>query len=250
VLGVEATPIFVLTRRSWDLLKMLLERISVAFMPGLAHLHGEKDSEKYKRICQRLLRVVSYATAIGVGAAVCFNKSFMSLWVGSHLYAGTAFDFAMAGAMFMIIFTTLTHYVLYASGNIKGVSIAGVLSYVARVIFFVLLIWWLKFLGSPVSYLLGFCIASIIYYGPRWISHVRLVKRDLYIELLRFLKIMLLTIALAISIRQFIIIESWLYFIIYGAFYVLTSAILFYICDRHFKIEVATLLSKLRVFSR
>ena len=52
-LGAEKAPVYMLTKRAWDMVNLLINRLGVAFMPGLAHLHGEGDINKNYRAVVR-----------------------------------------------------------------------------------------------------------------------------------------------------------------------------------------------------
>ena len=245
-LGPNVTIIYVLTRRSWDVLKMILERISVAFMPGLAHLYGEGDATKFRNISQRLMRVTVYCLVIGTGTCVALNKTFVNLWVGAEFYAGAAFDFLMTGALATIIFVVVVHHVLYAGGNIKSLSAIGVLLSSVRAAILVGLVWLMGYLGSPASLLAGFGIASALYYGPQWVKKLRLSAVEFRCELFSFARAFLAAMGLAFLIRTYVVRESWVWFIVCGLAYILVTGGALLVMDEKIRAEAGRFFAKAR----
>lgn len=245
LMGVETTPIFVLTRRAWDILTLLLERVSIAFMPGLAHLYGEGDRGKFALVARRLLRVVVYAMLAGVGLCMALNKTFVTLWVGPELYAGRMFDLAMAAAVASIVFVHTINRVLFAAEIIKGPSIAGAIQNVARAGLLILMVWLLGLPGAGLSFAIVFIAGGALYFVRRWTELLRLQNSEFHDDLLRFSKVAVISVLLSYIFGVFVVRNSWAWFVGSGAVFVLAAGTLFYMLDTHFRAEVAPFLAKL-----
>ncbi len=244
VMGPEVTPIFVLSRRAWELLRMLLHRIDVAFMPGLAHLYGEGDRVKFTTISQRMLRVIGYVLILGVGLYVGLNQTFVSLWVGTKLYAGMTFDLLMSISLGAIIFVLAVTKVLFARGVIKGPAIASLIMYSLRAGLLIPLVWLFGYLGSPISLIIGFGAATTIYFASQWLKKLNLTAKDFYTDLLRFASGLTVAVVLAILMRQYVVRENLLWFIGCGVVYSAVCITLLSILDSNFRQEFYWLIAK------
>jgi O-antigen/teichoic acid export membrane protein len=244
-MGVEVVPVFVLTKRAWDILAMLLERISVAFMPGLAHLHGEEDEDKFTWVSRRLLRIVMYASLAGAGVCLAFNKTFVNLWLGPKLYAGQVFNVLIGLGILTRVFVFTINRVLFAAGIIKGPSIAMVIQNSARAALLIPLIWILGLPGAALSLVVTFVTAGAFYFGKEWVKLLRLRGYDFCVDLLGFAKIGAVILILSYIFAEFVTRDSWLWFINFSLCLVLIEGVVFYIFDKYFRAEVRGVLLKI-----
>jgi O-antigen/teichoic acid export membrane protein len=249
LMGVELTPVYSLSMRGWDMLNMLLTRVGIAFMPGLAHLYGEGQAAKLRVISRRLLQTVGWTTALGVGACLCFNSSFVSLWVGRKFYAGNLFNSVMTVSLTVSIFTFTINQVLFAANNIKGPSLASMIQYVARAGLLVLLVWLIGYVGGPLSRAIAFVCVGGVYFIRQWMKTLQISKTELYADFGKFIR-NLVTVMVVSVIFYFVPADkSWTIFamsvLLYGA---MTCGVLLVI-DREFRLQaggaIRTIFSKL-----
>lgn len=235
ILGAEVTPVYVLTRRSWDLLKLFLERIGTAFLPSLSHLSGEGKRDRFGQIGLKLFHYVMYALFLGMPLYIGFNRSFVSLWVGEDLYAGTAFDILIMVSLVFWIFTSMAHHVLFADGKIKEVALIGFFLYPARAGVMVLLILLMGITGSPVSMVLCFSIAALFFYGPYWLKIIDRRLSEIGPTLARFGFYCLLSIVAGILIQQYAVMGSWLLFAFYGVCTAAVTGLVLLIAEKNLR---------------
>lgn len=244
-MGVKIVPVFVLTKRAWDILALLLERIGVAFMPGLAHLHGEGDEDKFTLVSQRLLRIVIYASIGGAGVCLAFNKMFVALWVGPNLYAGQVFNVLIGLGVLTRVFVFTINRVLFSAGIIKGPSIAMVVQNSARAALLIPLIWILGLSGAALSLVVTFATTGAFYFGKQWVKLFHLRGYDFCIVLLGFVKIGVALLILGYIFAEFVAGDSWLWFINFSLCLVIIEGAVFYIFDKYFRDEVKLVLLKI-----
>ncbi len=239
ILGVEATPVFVLTKRAWDLVYFFLNRIGVAFMPGLAHLHGEGDFNKLKSISQRLLRIVLYTTAICVGLCIMFNKSFVTIWLyPKSLYAGRTFDILMAVNILTTTFAITVSKILFAIGDIKGPAAVEILQNVLRAILLVLMVWLWGITGAAVSLAVSSGVIAIFYFVRKWIKTFKIPTTEFGDSLLNFTKSLFVSIALSYVFSVFALRNNWVWFIASASFTLLCTIGLVSVLDKEFRAEI------------
>jgi O-antigen/teichoic acid export membrane protein len=242
ILGVEATPVFVLTRRSWDLLQTFLTRVGVAFMPALAHLHGEGSREKFAVISQRLLNTCIYATIIGAGTCVVLNSSFVQLWVGQSLYAGKFFDVVMGAGMLATIYNWSVNSVIYARGIIIGPAVVGIVQSIARAIVLIAAVWFWHIIGTALSVaIVGIAVA------PYFLTQLNRVLVSCPTKLqnityIRFIATAVVVISLSAFLSSYIVLNSWIQFVFIGMIYFLLLTMFVCIIDKQFRSELTILL--------
>jgi len=167
ILGNSWTPVIVLTRRAWDIVALVSERIGVAFMPGLAHLHGDPDSEKFRAVSMRLLALVGIMLAVGCGACAALNESFMRIWLAPReLFAGSAVNVLFGAAIVPIVFLSTLREVLFAAGRVREMAISVLVQGALQAVLVLILIQALGLVGVPLGLLLSaVCVA--VWFFPR-----------------------------------------------------------------------------------
>lgn len=170
LLGVEAAAVAVFTKRTWDLLVLFLQRISVAFMPGMAHLHGEGQPNAFKHIANRMITSVGSLTMIGVSCCLVLNHQFIELWVGPEMYAGSLYDIGMAVSVMLMVFVLSVKQILFAANIIKAPSIAALGIAVLRAITLFACVSYFGYIGVPLSLIVSYSVGLIAYFAPAWFS--------------------------------------------------------------------------------
>jgi O-antigen/teichoic acid export membrane protein len=164
LLGNRYATVTELTKRAWDVLSIVLCRLSFSFQPGLAHVHGGGDSQKFRAVMDQVLTVVGVSLGIGAGVAWALNEPFMALWVGADKFAGTWYNDLWGVAAGCNVLAFSLGQVLIAAANIRGSAIAQSVANLSRAVILVLLLLpgklgWLPasvvVLAVPVSTLLA-----------------------------------------------------------------------------------------------
>lgn len=248
MLGVEFTPIYVLTRRAWDMLQTFLTRIGVAFMPALAHLHGEDDQEKFASISQRLLRVCIYAAILGASTCLAMNSMFMSVWLWpKKLYAGHIFDIMMAAAVIITIYYWTVSSILYARGIIKQPAMVGIGQNIFRVIALILLVWLWKINGTVASMLLG-GIMVVPYFAFQLHTTEKVALPALRSEYRHYILSATVLLVLGGIVSYTLSLHTWVWFVITAVAYILTVTAGLFVIDGQFRKEIRLVINK--VFGR
>jgi O-antigen/teichoic acid export membrane protein len=162
-LGPAVVPVIVFTKRLWDFAMMLTERLSVAFVPGLAHLLGDGKKERTSKIALEVLKVTAWMLAFGSALIISLNKSFIGIWVGKEFFAGNGFNILMSLAIIFFVFTSASNQLLYAAGIIKGPAIAGALQNLIRIVLLLILLRTVGGYGIPISILTTSALVIFFY---------------------------------------------------------------------------------------
>jgi O-antigen/teichoic acid export membrane protein len=174
LLGKEIVPVVSFTRKLWDLALMFSQRISVAFMPGLAHLWGEGQRRRVGEVAVKMLHVTLWVFGIAAAVILAFNRSFLELWVGIGFFAGHRFNALMALGTFFYVYTYATGQVLYAANDIKSPAVAGVLQSLFRIL---IIVCFLKIVGIDAiaaATLVSSLAMALIYFRKRFSQYLEI----------------------------------------------------------------------------
>ena len=246
VLGVETTPIFVLTKRVWDLLRMLMARVGVAFMPSLAHLHGEGDLSKFNRISARLLKTTNYLVIIGAALCLSLNHSFVNLWVGRDIYAGIGFDLIISTAILSTMFIWTINQILYAAGCIKGPAVVGVFQNLVRLALLLGLIYIWGLWGVIASITFSCIGVSLPYFLKKWSQILQSPYVELSREVMSFSVKAVILLFLAFVANRWLVVSTWTGFVTVTLGLAVVFGLLMLALDGQLRADVYSLASLIR----
>jgi len=238
-LGTEVVPIVAFSKRLWDLALLFGQRISVAFMPGLAHLWGEGDRKKASSLASKMLRVTMWLVGIETAMILGFNRSFLGLWVGSQFFAGHLFNLLFALSMCTYVYIYAIGQILYAADDIKGPAMAGVIQSLLRTVIVLVLLNFAGIIALPVSTLISSVLVLVVYFRKRFSEH--LAQKVLENEKLVLLSI-IAAITLGLSAAYTLYLTSWLSLLIGVAAGLIIFSILIMILDQAFRRFVSNIL--------
>jgi O-antigen/teichoic acid export membrane protein len=218
--------IFTLTKKASEMLALLVRNFIGAFLPGLAHLHGEGDKEKFKKITIVLFKMTSLSGICLIGGYLFLNKQFVRLWVGSEFFGGMILTALLCVSALFIIFSTFFYNVIFAKGEMSTAAKANIAEAFIRIPLCIVLVmlWGIK--GAALAAVLAVIPTSLLIQAKKCLVLLNLSKKDF----LNYLKIMVFQILLAL-ITGIILKSIWKpeginEFLFWGAFY-MTIVIIF-----------------------
>lgn len=175
----EAVTMLSMTRKAAEVNIMIVERPSAAFMPAVSHLMGTEDLARARGVLHRLMLSVLWLAGLVAGGMAAFNDDFVRLWVGSHLFAGTAVTIAICGAFALRVVSNSLSNIGFAMGDISRNSLVAFLqSLVFAAIVFGLTRRW-GIIGVPLASALSLLLISIGYYSRVFVSRLGYGKTDI-----------------------------------------------------------------------
>jgi O-antigen/teichoic acid export membrane protein len=178
-LGADMVPVLVLSRKAFDICSIIISRPAMAITPALSHLVGEGNIVKARHVLIRLVRMMTWLLVLVAGGLLSLNSEFVSLWVGSHLYAGSDINMLLCLGLVLAIVTTSLSNLCVALGNIKGSSMATL---VQSVIVIALLVVGAKFgglIGVVVAPLIAMLLVGVWYFPWLFARLLDLTREDL-----------------------------------------------------------------------
>ena len=240
-LGAEVVPIMAFTKKLWGIALMFGQRISVAFMPGLAHLWGQGNRQKVSEIAIKMLNVTMWLFGIEIAAILGFNRSFLGLWVGNQFFAGHAFNILMALSFALYVYVYAIGQILYASDDIKSPALAGAMQSLLRTILVLVLLAYVGILALPISTLVSSALMLGIYFRKRF-------RRQMSLKVYpnEFSAVLSLIVGMTLGLCGAYIIEThtWLSLIIGVIVSVFATGLVLFVADKAFKAFVSSVITK------
>jgi O-antigen/teichoic acid export membrane protein len=139
VLSTREVADFNLTKKAVDIVSMMCARIPASFIPALAHLIGENDTQRTLRVCTRVLKLNIVIAAVATGGALVLNDLFMGAWVGGLFFAGWTVSVVLAVAGFFALVEGTMAALLTAHGEMRTLGIAAIAEMIVRLGFSIIL---------------------------------------------------------------------------------------------------------------
>lgn len=240
-LGPEIAPVFVLTRKAPDLSRMFMERPAVAFMPAISHLIGSGEMKRAKKILLRLMRIIVWLLGVTTAGFLVFNKTFVSLWVGSDLFAGNTVNLLIALALLFTVITNALSSLCFSLGNIKGNSIATLVQGLVSVPLMIIGAKYWGMLGVAIAPLLAMLTVSAWYYPLTFTRQLKLGRMDV-LAFTREFGNAFLAATITVGILFWITPKTWLVFVSSVVLFCLLYLLVLSLLSRTFRDEIIRLL--------
>ncbi|HXM37883.1 MAG TPA: hypothetical protein VN908_04385 [Gemmatimonadales bacterium] len=132
-------------------------------MPGLGGVLGLRQFDRAAQLRRELLTLTwLFVTVIGATILV-WNRSFLTLWVGAHNYAGPWVDLLIVLVVAQTAFIRTDSYIIDAALRPKGRVLVGALTVIATLGLGITLTHAFGILGLSIGMLAGRAIQSVAY---------------------------------------------------------------------------------------
>ncbi len=116
---------FVITRKAITILKMQLDGFSVSTMSGFTNKFHQGDHENSFKLVRKIEKIFSVIALLLVTSYIAHNKSFVSLWVGKDIFAGTMVTTLSAIGYILQSYSLMYHLYLRCVGD-TGIAIRNI----------------------------------------------------------------------------------------------------------------------------
>ena len=166
VLGPEAVPIFVLTRKGADLIRSVLDSISYSTYAGFSHLLGSDDQSRARQIYEEVASIRLSLAVAATAAFVAANRQLVSVWVGPEQFGGYLLTLLIALHSIVAGTSYLMNSLYRATGAVVRGSLMLVIESAVRIPLVVLGMATLGLIGAPIAGLMTASISALVVY--RW----------------------------------------------------------------------------------
>ncbi|WP_035610993.1 hypothetical protein [Haloferula sp. BvORR071] len=163
VIGLEAVTVFVVSYKSFTVIKEILKRAFDSFSPRWMQLYVSGDKQAVWNEWKNLMAWLLPTAMIGALGILIFNRSFSMLYGGPANHESRVFDLFTAVGLVAQVFTYFTEFVFPMSGRVKGRSIAGIIDAVLQMTSGIMLTHWYGATGLMLGALIGPVCVSIPY---------------------------------------------------------------------------------------
>lgn len=245
-LGNETVTITDLSKKIWDVCTMVVQRFSIAFTPGMAHLFGTGETRLFREIASRLFAVITIAIALMLGGGWALNEDFMNLWVpvpGSTRFAGHTYNvlFGLSNCAYLMMFMVCE--VLFAAECIRIPAAVRLLQTVVRVGLLLLMMGVLEigYIAIPLSTLVAMVVSLPHLLVRHWRRVLELTSTDAVMQLLMIVRSVGLVALLAAAWRLIPGVPhatSWALLALHGAVFAVLALGALYLTDQFFRTEL------------
>lgn len=245
-MGNEAVTITDLSKKIWDVGTMVVQRISAAFTPAMAHLFGTGETRLFREIAGKLFAVITIAIALMLGGGWALNEDFMNLWVplaGATRFAGHDYNvlFGLAAGTNLMIFMVCE--VLFAAGSIRTPAVVRLIQTVVRIGLLLLFMGVLNmgYIAIPLSMLAAIAVSLPHLLVRHWRRVLELTSTDAATQAGMLARSVGLVAVLAAASRLIPGIphaNSWVLLAVHGVVFVALAVGALYLTDRFVRTEL------------
>jgi O-antigen/teichoic acid export membrane protein len=125
VLSIPLVVVLELTNKAAITVVDLISRIPMSLLPGLAHLLGTREEEKWRGTVFLLAHITLILGIFGLGAVMLLNREFISLWTGAQYYGGGLLTFLICLYALLQILNGLIYNIIFGAGKISVITRAA-----------------------------------------------------------------------------------------------------------------------------
>ena len=174
----EVAVYFSVTKKAGGLIRTVLDRIGGIIYTSMAHLHADKDRNKFNDFFIKLLNYMIPLTIMLFLIYFLLNKSFVTLWVGKENYLGDVMSFLISASLFFGFISNFLSYLLSTTGDIKFSSNSVFYESIIKTMLLFLLLNILGINGLPIALIVSGIIFTFVYL-KRWNKHLLIPKFQL-----------------------------------------------------------------------
>ncbi len=244
VLSLPLVVVLEVTRKSVMAVVDLLMRLPASLLPGLSHLLGSGEKERFQSLIGQIFRFLLLLGLLCLGGVMFLNRAFVSLWTGKQFYGGDFLTFLLClYALAQILNNTATN-IVFATGRYRVLTLASIF----ESIFTVSLALILGHLWGLHGIVLAMLLASLASFGILGRDIVKLLEWRAFetSNLWKFTKMFAPAILLGIlgvAASRVWPPQGWWQMLAYGAGYVLMGGTMFLALDRQLRQTVALVFS-------
>lgn len=245
LIGPASTVGLNLTRKGYDLARMIAERPAIALLPAVSHAKGEGLHVQTTALLLRLWRWSVWALGLLVAGFLCLNRYFVDLWVGQGIYTGTLINVLLCASMVLGVLITNLSTMCYAFGDIRGNSLISLVSGLLMIV--------AVFVGGALWGLVGLVAASVLinvfvsvpYYCRQMVRLMELSRNEIRIAI-REAVVAFAVAAVVVLAGTFLSPVHWGSFMLCAAGMTCLYALLLALVSVHFRVEFSDLVTMLR----
>jgi O-antigen/teichoic acid export membrane protein len=183
IIGAALNPVlcnvFTFTGMAYKMSATLGGYVSNAAMPSLAHLVGESDADKTKRVIVDIIRISTIIGASLMCGALFLNEALVDIWVGPQFYGGVGLNLLFFLAAILMLFFYTFNNILVAFGDFRASGTAVMIQACVQLPLMVGLGYWAGMLGLAWASVLALAVVAIPIQAVALTRRLHVSPRDL-----------------------------------------------------------------------
>ena len=228
ILMPEFTTIYVLTKKSTEIVSMLSVRIIEVLVPGIAHLTGEGDQKRLREIIVNVLKVSLVFGIISVGGIYLLNKTLLELWVGSDYYGGDFLTGMMCISAFLTICSQTFYNALFGLGFIETAGWAATIEGIIKIPASALLCYLYGLNGVVIAAIISVLPSGVFMQSKKILDIIGIRLMEKFLDLLQLILKSLVPLILMIFVKRLWMPQGWISFVGFGGVYLIVSVLFLY----------------------
>jgi len=244
VLSLPMVVVLEVTRKPVIAVVDLLMRLPASLLPGLSHLLGSGEKERFQSLIGQIFRYILLLGLLCVGGVMLLNRAFVSLWTGKQFYGGDFLTFLICLYALAEILNSTAINIVFATGRFGVITLASIF----QSVFMVSLALILGYLWGLYGVALAMLVASLASFGILGRDIVKLLELRCFetSTLLRLIKMFGPAILLGILGLATSLVwppQGWWQILAYGFGYVLLGGTVLLALDRQLRRTIAFMFS-------
>jgi O-antigen/teichoic acid export membrane protein len=251
VLSAPLLVVFEVTYKAAVMIIDVLSRFSMSLLPGLSHLTGTGEKEKFQQITLMLLHLTVVLSLLGAGGVLLLNREFVSLWTGAQYYGGDGLTALFCLYAVTQLVNSAFYNIIFAAGLLKAVTWASLCEASVQVSLAVILgyFWGLK--GVALAAVIASAASLVI----QVIAAFGLLARGIFaaqafVPALRMVLLGIAPVALGWGVIWYWTPRGWWQMGIFAGGYLLSGGILMLLLDSQLRLILKTLLPFHKLWAR
>lgn len=246
-IGAEVAPILKLTKKGPELSRMFVERPPVAMLPALTNAWGSGEYEKVRKYTARLFAIILWMLGLIFSGFILFNRSFVSLWVGSSIYAGNTINLVIIlGVVFSVIVSIFSN-IFFALGKIKETSKINFVQSIITIASLYVGIKYFGLIGLVIAQVLSMLVFSAWYFPYKTLKFIK-YDQHLLSQLKREItNVVIISVVITLFSSHIIFISNWASFFLFVSLVTLCYVVFLFMLSKQFKKEIRVFLIAIKL---
>lgn len=190
VLSAPLVVVFEVSRKASIVVLDVITRIPMSLLPGLTHLLGSGETEKFRNIVIFLLRITFIFGLLTLAGVFILNREFVELWIGNEFYGGNFLNCLFCIYALTSIMNSAVYNVIFAAGKIGVITFASLCEAILQLSLSIALgyLWGLKGVALASVFAVVFSLIILVFMlikilGPQFLFQDIVTFKMLYIFL-------------------------------------------------------------------
>lgn len=206
--------IFYITQRAVSILSDFLSGVGNSTWASLGELFHQKEYERFNNLIIFITKIGSISAVIVLVPVIFLNKSFITVWIGSDLYAGDFFTLIIIYNAFLLPIFSFWGWCFTATGHIIDLNKYVITTTFINIILSIIFTYYFHIIGPILGTLLTHILYTIWWQNYHLKKFFHIPRKQLIKSWLPSFLYLTIMALLYFNLRSYFLFESWPDFIL------------------------------------